>query len=266
MPGGITNQNYRLETERGFLVARVCKELPLLGIDRRNEALCHRLAAHLGLAPELVHQEPGLLVSRFVAGQTLSAVDLVDSRLIGRLGAALRQLHDGWDVVTGQVLYFCPFQAIRTYARSAVDLGAKLPREIDELVEESRRLAHGTGPFRPVLCHNDLLPANLIDDGDRFWLLDWEYAGMGNPLFDLASISANAGFTPEQELVLLEAYRGRIHPADLRELHVLKAASSLREALWAVIQTVTSELPFDYHAYAAKNFEAYRQARRANSI
>ena len=262
LPGGITNQNYRVEMEGGFLVARVCRELPLLGIDRRNEAICQGVAARLGLAPELVHQEQGLLVSRYVPGRTLTAVELEDSRLIGQVGAALRRLHDGWDAVTGQVLYFCPFQTIRTYAQSAADLGAKLPREIDDLVEDSRRLAHRIGPFRPVLCHNDLLPANLIDRGGRLWLIDWEYAGMGNPLFDLASVSANAGFTHEQDLALLEAYRGEVHAGDLHELRVLKAASSLREALWAVIQTVTSELSFDYHAYAARNFEAYRQARR----
>ncbi len=129
LPGGITNQNYRVEIEGGFLVARVCRELPLLGIDRRNEAICQGVAAGLGLAPELVHQEQGLLVSRYVPGRTLTAVELEDSRLIGQVGAALRRLHDGWDAVTGQVLYFCPFQTIRTYAQSAVDLGAKLPRK-----------------------------------------------------------------------------------------------------------------------------------------
>ncbi len=87
--------------------------------------------------------------------------------------------------------------------------------------------------------------------------------GWATALFDLASVSANAGFTHEQDLALLEAYRGKVHAGDLHELRVLKAASSLREALWAVIQTVTSELSFhDYHGYAARNFEAYRQARR----
>ena len=114
-----------------------------------------------------------------------------------------------------------------------------------------------------MLCHNDLLPANLIDEDDRLWLVDWEYAGMGHPLFDLASVSANAGFTEDEDVDLLAAYRGAVEPRDLEELRVFKAASALREALWAIIQTVSSELDFDYHAYAERNFEVYARARKA---
>ena len=90
--------------EGGFLVARVCSELPLLGIDRRNEAICQGIAAASGLAPEVVHREQGLLVSRYVPGRMLMAVGPGDPRLIGQIGAALRRLHDGRDPASGQVL------------------------------------------------------------------------------------------------------------------------------------------------------------------
>jgi thiamine kinase-like enzyme len=262
LPGGITNRNFRVESEGGVLVARICRELPLLGIDRRSEAACQSVAARLGLAPELIHQEEGLLVSRHVAGRTLTATDLQDFELIARVGSALRKLHDARDLVTGHLAYFCPFQTIRTYARSAADLGARLPEGIDELLQDARGLEQRIGPFRPALCHNDLLPANLIWSNGRFWLIDWEYAGMGHPLFDLASVSASAGFTDDQELALLEAYRGVIDSRELEEVRTFKIASSLREALWAVIQSVSSELSFDYLGYANRNFEAYRQSRR----
>lgn len=262
MPGGITNRNYRVETPSGFLVARICRELPLLGIDRRNEQTCQSIAAGLGLAPEIVHQEQDLLVSRYVAGRTLTAAQFEDSRVIGRVAATLGRLHEGWDAMIGQVLYFCPFQTIRTYARTATELRANVPADFEELVEHSRLLSHRTGAFRPVLCHNDLLPANLIDSGERLWVVDWEYSGMGNPLFDLASLSANAGFSHRQDVALLEAYRGEVHANDLHCLSVLKAASSLREALWAVIQSVISDLSFDYQAYAHQHFQAYREAGR----
>jgi thiamine kinase-like enzyme len=259
--GGITNLNFLVETGAGLLVARVCEELPLLGIDRRNEAACQRAAARLSLAPELIHQEPGLLVSRHVPGRPLTADDLSNNDFIIRTGDVLRRLHGSWDQVSGHILSFCPFQTIRTYAQVASDLGARLPEPIGDLVDDSRRLSHRIGPFRPVLCHNDLLPANLIWDDARLWLIDWEYAGMGNPLFDLASVSAGAGFTDEQDIVLLKSYRGAIAPRELDEIRVFKTASLLREALWAVIQTVSSTLSFDYHDYAARNLEAYRHAR-----
>ena len=96
------------------------------------------------------------------------------------------------------VLYFCPFQTIRTY-RTAASLNAQLPDDVEYLLEDASQLAHRIGPFRPVLCHNDLLPANMIMSAGRLWLVDWEYAGMGHPLFDLASVSANAGLSDDEE-------------------------------------------------------------------
>src|SRR5205823_3331421 len=108
------------------------------------------------------------------------------------------------------------------------------------------RLAGRVRPFTPTLCHNDLLAANILDDGRRIWLVDWEYAGVGHPLFDLAGVSGNCGFTPAMDLALLRAYRGHLRRRDLRELGILKAMSLLREALWAVIQAVASDIDFDY--------------------
>jgi thiamine kinase-like enzyme len=105
------------------------------------------------------------------------------------------------------------------------------------------------------------LAANLIDDGRRLWLVDWEYAGVGHPLFDLANASANASFSDDQDRAWLEAYRGRLDPKDLTELQIFKAVSHLRESLWSTIQTVASDIDFDYQQYAATNLEAYRDAR-----
>jgi thiamine kinase-like enzyme len=261
LTGGITNRNFRVETERGTLVARVCRELPLLGIDRRSEAAAQNAAARLGLAPELIHHEQGLLVSRHLSGRTLAAADLQDIGLITHVGSALRRLHDARDVISGHLVYFCPFQTIRTYARSAAELGARLPQGIDALLEDARSLLRRIGPFLPALCHNDLLPSNLIWSDGRLWLIDWEYAGMGHPLFDLASVSANAGFTDFQEKALLEAYHGVINPQELEEIRTFKLASALREALWAMVQSVVSELSFDYLGYASRNFETYRKWR-----
>ena len=95
----------------------------------------------------------------------------------------------------------------------------------------------------------------------KMWIVDWEYAGIGNQLFDLASISSNASFSTEQDEFLLQAYRGTTERIDLFELRALKTVSLLREALWSMIQTVTSELDFDYVEYARTNFEAYKEAR-----
>jgi thiamine kinase-like enzyme len=259
--GGITNHNFVVRAGGAVYVARLCEDRPVLGIDRRNEVVCQRAAGRLGLAPEVMHEEPGLLLSRFVEGRTLAAADLREPAYLPRVAAVLQRLHQSRDTLTGEVLSFCPFQVIRTYARTAVRLGAERPAEFEGLLDDAQGLSRRIAPFRPVLCHNDLLPANFIDDGHRLWLVDWEYAGMGHPSFDLANLAANAGFDDDQEAELIAAYRGRVEPDDLAELRIYRAASLLREALWATIQTVASDIDFDYRRYAAEHFRAYREQR-----
>jgi thiamine kinase-like enzyme len=263
LAGGITNRNFVVRAGGAAYVARLCQERPLLGIDRRNEFVCNQAAGAWGLAPEVVHQEGGLLITRYIAGRTLGPEDVRRPEMLDRLAGLLRRLHGAWDTLAGEVLYFCPFQTIRTYARSAVRLGAVLPDDLGAMLEDARRLSRRIAPFRPALCHNDLLPANLIDDGARLWLVDWEYAGVGHPLFDLAGASANAALAEDQERALLAAYReaAAVDPHDLAELRIFRAASLLREGLWATIQAVASDLDFDYRRYAVENFRAYREAR-----
>jgi len=263
LPGGITNRNYRASDGAGAYVARLCGDRSSLGIDRRNEVVCQREAHALGVAPGVVHHENGVLISEYLDARTLTPAGVRDPAFVPRLAATLHTLHGGWDRLTGETLYFSAFQAARTYARTARGLDAALPDDLDALLDDARRLARGLAPFVPVLCHNDLLAANILDDGRRVWLVDWEYAGVGRPLFDLAGVSANCGFPPALDAALVAAYRGTedADPSDLAELRVLKAMSSLREALWSAIQTVTSDIAFDYAGYAADNFRAYRDAR-----
>ena len=107
---------------------------------------------------------------------------------------SLRQLHDGWDGLIGDLLFFSPFQTSRNYVATSRRIGADLPSDIDRMLEATRKLSHTIAPYIPTLCHNDMLPANVLDDGQRMWIVDWEYAGMGHPLFDLAGFSANCDF------------------------------------------------------------------------
>ncbi len=259
--GGISNHNFLVRVGGDAYVARLGEERPLLGIDRRNEVVCHRAASALGVAPEVMHDEAGLLVTRFIAGRTLAPGDVRQPDCISRVASLLRRLHDSWAELAGEMVYFCPFQTVRTYAQSAAKIGASLPADIAGLLADAALLSQRIAPFRPVLCHNDLLAANLIDADGRLWLVDWEYAGIGHASFDLANLSANARFADEQDRDLLTAYHGEFQPGRLAELRIFKAMSLLREALWSTVQTVASNIDFDYHRYAAENLEAYREAR-----
>jgi thiamine kinase-like enzyme len=104
-----------------------------------------------------------------------------------------------------------------------------------------------------VPCHNDLLNANFLDDGE-IRIVDWEYAGMGDRFFDLANFSVNHGFGEADDRELLGAYFGTVNGEHLRDLHRMKFMSDFREAMWGVLQSGISELDFDFMGYAAKHF------------
>lgn len=266
LSGGMTNVNYRVREHDAQYVVRCYEDLQHLGIDRRSERVCQEAAFRAGIAPEVVHSSNGMLVSRYIDAPALSAEEVRNEQLLSRLAARLRQLHGAGHELVGEMLYFCPFQTVRTYAATARRLNAKLPAGLDASLEDAARLSLEIGPFHPTLCHNDLLAPNIIDDGQTLWLVDWEYAGMGNPAFDLASVSSNSQLDDELEAAFLQEYAGANDERLRREVEILKSVSLLREALWAVIQSVKSNIDFDYEQYAAKNLTAYREARRKLEI
>ena len=247
--GGITNRNYRVAVEGQEFVLRIGgRDTELLGIDRAAEHAASRIAAELGLGPEVVaFVEPeGYLVTRYVDGE----VGKVD---VARVGAALRRLHDG-PALPGR---FDSFRVVEAYCATAHEHGVAVPSayaRAKELADQIECRRSGM-PFRP--CHNDLLSANFIDDGARLWLVDWEYAGMGDPFFDLGNFAVNNELAEEGENALLAAYGSD----DGDALVLMRFMSDFREAMWGIVQLAISELEFDFGAYAEEHFE--RLARTA---
>ena len=111
-------------------------------------------------------QTCALPISRYIDGPTLKAGE-IDASLIQRLAVTLRQLHDSRELLTGELIYFCPFQTVRTYAKTSRQIGALLPNDIDLILDEARRMSLAMPAFQPTLCHNDLLPANILDEIGR---------------------------------------------------------------------------------------------------
>jgi thiamine kinase-like enzyme len=247
--GGITNRNFKVEAGGQEFVLRIGgNDTDLLGIDRKAEHAASRVAAELGLGPDVVaFVEPeGYLVTRYVGG----AVGKVD---VGLVGAALRRLHDG-PALPGR---FDSFRVVEAYREIADEHGVAVPfayARAKEIADQIERRRSGTS-FRP--CHNDLLSANFIDDGTRLWLVDWEYAGMGDPFFDLGNFAVNNELDEDGENALLAAYGSD----DGNALVLMRFMSDFREAMWGSVQLAISELDFDFGAYANEHFE--RLARTA---
>jgi aminoglycoside phosphotransferase (APT) family kinase protein len=241
--GGITNRNFKVVAGGDAFVLRIGgNDTELLGIDRDVENGASRAAAALGIAPEVIaFLEPeGFLVTRFVDGD-------VGRFGVGEVGTALRVLHAA-PPIAGR---FDAFRIVESYAEIAQEHGIEPPSAFREARETSRRIEAVLGDRPLVPCHNDLLAANFVHDGERLWIVDWEYAGMGDPAFDLANFAVNNGLDADGERDLLDAHGG----GDERALILFRFMSDFREAMWGVVQQGVSELEFDFVAYADEHFE-----------
>jgi thiamine kinase-like enzyme len=152
------------------------------------------------------------------------------------------------------------FHVIRDYARSLQADGSAHSSALPDLLVEATELERAVGPIDMVFGHNDLLPANFMHDGARMWLVDWDYAGWGSPLFDLGGMAANCALSQRQEERMLIGYFGALDADLWRRYLAMKAAAALRETLWSMVSELHSALDFDYAAYSAANLSTYRLA------
>jgi len=253
LPGGMTNRNFLVtDSQDQRFVVRVGHDLPEHGVMRFNELAAARAAHAAGISPEVIHAAEGMLVSRYIAGHTFTPEDVRDPRHFDRILGLVRRCHREIPRhLRGPALIFWVFQVVRNYLAVLGEPGKnRLGLDLAELERRAIQLEQWVGPVNIVFGHNDLLAANIIDDGERLWLIDWDYAGFNSPLFDLANLSSNNAFTPELDEQLLAAYfTDGIDPNCRRGFAAMKCASLLRELLWGSVSLVTSSIDFDYASY-----------------
>jgi thiamine kinase-like enzyme len=227
-------------------------------VMRFNEHAASRAAAALGISPAVHHSEPDVLVIRFVPSSTLKPHE-VQHHLPAIVDLIRRCHRDMPSQLRGPALSFWIFHVVRDYLHTLEEHG--YDTDLAALGEQARVLEASVGPIDLVYGHNDLLAANFLDDGQRLWLIDWDYAGFNSPLFDLGNLASNNQLSGEQEEWLLEHYFGRPLTAKLHaEYLAMKAASLLRETVWSMVSEGTSKIDFDYAAYSRLNLERYRAA------
>jgi thiamine kinase-like enzyme len=252
--GGITNHNMKVELDGDAYVLRIVgKDTNLLGIDRSIELAATEAAAAVGVGPEVVRfvEPEGWLVTRFIAGETPPLERMREPETLVRVAQALRAFHDS-PAIPGS---FDSFRVVEVYRATALARGGTIPEAYEWAHEIARRieLTRADSERRP--CHNDLLNANFLDDGDRLRIVDWEYAGMGDVFFDLANFSINHELDAASSATLLGAYFGEIRAEDEAALELMRFMSDFREAMWGVVQSAVSEIDFDFASYTEEHFE-----------
>jgi thiamine kinase-like enzyme len=264
LAGGITNHNFKVEVRGEAFVLRMGgAQTGLLGIDREVEYQASLRAAEVGVGPEVAGfiKEGGWLVTRFIDGRPIAPDKMLQRETIGRVAAALRRFHDAAPI-PGR---FDAHEVVEEYRREAEAHGVEIPEGYRAAHRMSERIRDVRGAQPLVPCHNDLLNANFLDDG-QIRIVDWEYAGMGDRFFDLANLSVNHEFGPAEDGALLAAYFGEVAKGDLDAVGMMKFMSDFREAMWGVLQSGISELDFDFNGYASRHFDRLAAHSRALGI
>jgi thiamine kinase-like enzyme len=259
LSGGITNRNFLVEIAGRpdrYVIRLAGNDTHLLGISREVEHAATVAAAGVGVGPEVTAfiRPEGYLVTRFIEGSPIPEDVIHRPETIERVAASLRRIHD-LPAIPG---LFVPLRIVEAYRALALARGVAIPPEYDLASAIGRRieLALLANPIELRPCHNDLLNANFIDDGERIRIVDWEYAGMGDPFFDLANFSVNHELTDDESAILLGAY-DQATPTNerLARVTLMRVVSDFREAMWGVLQQGISTLDVDFVAYASEHFD-----------
>lgn len=257
LSGGFTNHTYHVVLPHDTYVVRIGgANTALLGVDRAREHAAAVIAAQLGVGAEVILADVAqdILVTRFIAGRTLTVETAHTPDVLLKLARALRRVHDG-PAFSGT---FSPAGAAQDMLDLARARGVTLPDGLGGAMGALTAIGQALGrsqDLRP--CHNDLLAANFIDDGERIWLIDWEYAAMGDPYFDLGNLAVNLELNHAQHPALLAAYGVEAGAKNLARLALMRLASDLREAAWGYLQAGVSTKDVDFMAHGHQHLERF---------
>ena len=258
--GGLTNKNYLIQENSKKFVVRLGDDIPEHLISRSNELIASKAASEANIGPKMIYSDKGILVLEYIESTTLTAKDVRDK--IDLIIPLLKKIH--YEIpkkIFGQSLIFWVFHVIRNYEKFLKDHKSSYSNLLPDLLSQSARLEKNSSPYQIVFGHNDLLPANFLDDGLRLWIIDWEYAGFNTPLFDLGGLASNCDFSQKEEIYLLENYfEKKIDDKLLLQYHSLKCASLLRETMWSMVSELTSKIDFDYKNYTQENLLKFNQS------
>jgi thiamine kinase-like enzyme len=254
--GGLSNEIWKVTDKAGEHVVRLGQDYPFHHVNRSREAMMTRAAHAAGFGPAVHYTAPGVMVTAFLTAITFQPADICADP--ARIGQLLQSFHTNMPAhISGEATLFWVFHVIRDYARTLTTGHSPYTPDLPKYLAQAAEWEAAQIPLPIIFGHNDLLPANILDDGQRLWLIDYEYAGFSTALFDLAGAASNAGMTDAQSDLLLHSYFGMAPtPALHRAFAAMQCASLLREAMWAMVSEIHLNAPgVDYRAYAKQNID-----------
>jgi len=264
--GGLTNQNFLIEENNKKYVVRLGDDIPEHNVSRSKELIASNAAAEIGLSPAVIYNTKGVLVLEYIEGTMLSTDSIVDK--LESIISLIKKIHSEMSKkLYGQSVNFGVFDAIKHYAKFLKNHKSSYTQLLPSLLFQVDKLEINTSPYDIVFCHNDLIFTNFLDDGDRLWIIDWEYSGFNNLLFDLGDFASHCNFSENKEIFLLENYfEKKINNKLLLEFNSFKCAALLREAMWSMVAELTSKIDFNFLIYTQEKLAMFNDSYNKLSL
>jgi thiamine kinase-like enzyme len=252
---GLTNANWKVTVDGTPHFVRIPgAATDLLAVDRANERHNTRAAATAGVGPPVLHELPewDVFVLAWVDARTMSIETLGAPGIPARVAEALRQLHAGPRFRDD----FDMFRTTERYLRVVDERSILIPNGYRDRLDRLPRIeaALGVHPLPTVPCHNDLLAENYLDDGQRLWLVDYEYSGNNDPTFELGNTCQEQGWDEARIRELCAAYFGEATDAILARMRLQMIMSDVGWTLWAAIQAAISTIEYDFFGWAEERW------------
>jgi len=264
--GGLTNQNFLIEENNKKYVVRLGDDIPEHNVSRSKELIASNAAAEIGLSPAVIYNTKGILVLEYIEGTMLSTDSIVDK--LESIISLIKKIHSEMSKkLYGQSVNFGVFDAIKHYEKYLKNQKSSYTQLLPSLLFQVDKLEINTSPYDIVFCHNDLIFTNFLDDGDRLWIIDWEYSGFNNLLFDLGDFASHCNFSENKEIFLLENYfEKKINDKLLLEFNSFKCAALLREAMWSMVAELTSKIDFNFLIYTQEKLAMFNDSYNKLSL
>ena len=260
LEGGITNLNFLVSDSGSKSVVRLGSDIPEHLVYRSNEIIVSEAAYQIGVSPKLIYNEPGVLVLEFIESKTLEPKTVREN--LNKIVPIIRKIHDEIpNKLSGQPQIFWVFYVIKYYSNYLLNNNSSHISLISSLLKKAEKLEKLSSPREIVFGHNDLLAANFLDDGSKIWVVDWEYGGFNDPLFDIGGLSSNNDLDENLENEVLEMYFKEKPSKDLIiKYNAMKTASLLRETMWSMVSEITSKIEFNYAEYTSDNLKKFEES------
>ena len=264
--GGLTNQNFLVQENSKKFFVRLGDDMPEHNVSRSKELIASNAAAEIGLSPRVVYNTKGILILEYIEGAMLSTDSIVDK--LESIISLIKKIHSEMSKkLYGHSVNFGAFDAIKRYAKLLKNHKSSYTQLLPSLLFQVDKLEINTSPYDIVFCHNDLIFTNFLDDEDRLWIVDWEYSGFNNPLFDLGDFASHCNFSENKEIFLLENYfEKKINEKLLLEFNSFKCAAILREAMWSMVAELTSKIDFNFLIYTQEKLAKFNDAYNKLSL